>query len=210
MKKTTNYKMIVSIILNIIIVITEIIGTTISAKINGITFLKYYTVNSNILAFFSSTLMVVFTLRLIKKKKEIPLIVRMLKYITAICLTVTFVVVVAVLAPMHEFDYKGYLLEDDQFFHHLLCPVLAFVSYVFFENNSEFTIKNSLVATLPTLLYAIIAIILNATRLLYGPYPFLHIYEQPVYMSVIWFFVIILSAFLFALLINFLNKKCNK
>lgn len=200
----------ISIVFNIIIVILEVIGISILIKLQGLEMFQYYTSNSNILALVSCALMAIFSIKALKNNKPIPLVIKMLKYISALCLTVTFIVVIFVLAPLNEFDYMHYLFENDLLYHHLLCPVLTFVSYVFFEDNSDFTIKNSLIATVPTLFYAIVIIILNIVRIVDGPYVFLHVYEQSVITSIMWFFVIVGSAFLFALLINFLNKRANK
>jgi hypothetical protein len=42
-----------------------------------------------------------------------------------------------------------------------------------------------------------------------GPYPFLHVYEQPVYMSIIWFAAILGGAYFMAWLLLKANKKCS-
>ncbi|HPF53799.1 MAG TPA: hypothetical protein PLM48_04040 [Clostridia bacterium] len=62
----------------------------------------------------------------------------------------------------------------------------------------------------PTLLYAIVIIILNIAKLLVGPYPFLHIYEQPWYMSIVWIAVILGMATLLAWLLWLLNRAVGK
>ena len=43
-----------------------------------------------------------------------------------------------------------------------------------------------------------------------GPYPFLHVYEQPVWASVLWFIAIPGGAYLIALLLRFGRRRCAK
>ena len=64
---------------------------------------------------------------------------------------------------------------------------------------------------LPTLIYALILMALNLMRVVEGPYPFLRVYEQPVYMSIIWVIVILGSAYGIAfLLASLLNRLTNR
>ena len=63
-------------------------------------------------------------------------------------------------------------------------------------------------ALLPTLVYALVLVILNLAKLVDGPYPFLKVYQQPVYMSCIWVLAILGGAYLIAaLLARMLNRK---
>lgn len=121
-----------------------------------------------------------------------------LKY-TAVCMTtVTFAVVVCILVPMQgvQMLYRGNFLS-----FHLLCPVMMLLSFLFFdpigpEREKGFT------GMLPTLLYAAAAIVCNCLGVLDGPYPFLKVREQPVYMSVLWCAVILGIAWLIAYLLK--------
>ena len=63
----------------------------------------------------------------------------------------------------------------------------------------QLPVRAAIYAMLPTLLYGTITMLLNILRKLNGPYPFLHVYEQPVYMSIIWFIAIIGGSYLIAL-----------
>ena len=46
-----------------------------------------------------------------------------------------------------------------------------------------------------TIAYAIVFITLNILKVYEGPYPFLMVYKQPVYMSIVWFILIVGGAF---------------
>ena len=41
-------------------------------------------------------------------------------------------------------------------------------------------------AWIPTVIYAVVVVILNILKLLEGPYPFLYVYKQPWYISLVW------------------------
>eukprot|EP00833_Pecoramyces_ruminatium_P004547 jgi/Orpsp1_1/1178579/evm.model.c7180000065909.2 len=82
------------------------------------------------------------------------------------------------------------LIRGPQPFHHIICPIISFISFCIFEEG-ELTKNNILLAIIPTIIYAIVSTILNILKVLTGPYPFLEVYNQPVYLSVIWFIGII-------------------
>ena len=65
-------------------------------------------------------------------------------------------------------------------------------------------------AMVPTLLYGVVAIILNVLRVWHGPYPFLYVYEQPVWLTAVWVVVILGAAFLIALLLRVVNCRLNR
>ena len=161
---------------------------------------QFYTNDSNIFALVSSVLYVVSSLN--GKKTGVRL-----RFMATSSLTLTFLVVICVLIPLEK-ESASYLLFDRAcFFEHLVCPILSFVSFVFFEDGSALTRKDALSAVLPTAVYASIMIILNMVRVVEGPYPFLRVCEQPLYMSVIWFFVIFGGAYLISRGILFLAKR---
>lgn len=212
MKKSNSRKK-VAVAMNIMVIILEIIGLyyNLTSEL-GIRNLKYYTVLSNIFAMVMSIMFVVNYLR--QKNEEqctVPKQLTRLKYSACTCLAVTFVVVVTVLIPSYGISSaKGYLLEGANLYQHVLCPFAAIISFCFFEKDEKMTIKDNLLILLPTIGYAIIALILNFAKLLHGPYPFLYVYEQPVYMSFVWLVVILSMAYVLALILRVINGKGNK
>lgn len=52
------------------------------------------------------------------------------------------------------------------------------------------------VSLTPTIIYAIISTSLNIAKMMHGPYSFLYVYEQPIWMSVMYVFLIIGIAYL--------------
>ena len=140
--------MIVSIILNTLIVII-IAGACASAFriAEEMRFVfRFFTVLSNILCAAASLLMVIFTLA-----GEVPDVIRILKYSGTCAVTVTFLTVMFFLLPTTK-DFRA-LFSGYNFFLHLLCPVLAIVSWLGFENPGlGFYIV--IFGTLPVALYA--------------------------------------------------------
>ena len=180
--------------INILIIILEIIGTAISLTRSGAHSLIYYTVLSNILALVSC---VIYACFLLKGGEPVGAALR-LRYCATVCLSVTFYGTVA------DILYKG-----PQIYHHLLSPILSFASFCFFERG-QLPVKIILIGALPTLLYAIVSVTLNILRVIKGPYPFLLVYEQPWYVSVLWFVLIMGFGAAFANLVRLLHNKFSK
>lgn len=208
-KVNANKKQIIALILNLLVIIMEIIGAVMSARKHGAAMFQFYTEDSNIFALAACGIFAaVSILNLVQGKTEIPKWVHILKYMAACCLTVTFVVVICVLAPtLGPGGYAEMLLEGSMLYHHFLCPVLVVISFLFFERGQELDKKYRFYAVIPTIIYAAAAILLNILKVMDGPYPFLHVCNQPVYISVLWCVVILGGAYLFAWLIWKLNGK---
>ena len=179
--KTTKNKL--PLFFNILIIIFEIIGCSMCAK-HGLSVLQYYTVLSNIFALITSSLYVAFYL---KTKNNIPLALSFLRYASTVCLTLTFAVVLFFFVPLAGFNV---MVEGVQIFHHLLCPVLSFISFVFFVIRNPLSKKHIFLSLLPTFTYAAVIIVLNILKVVEGPYPFLMVYQQSVILSVLYFIII--------------------
>ena len=82
------------------------------------------------------------------------------------------------------------MLEGSGLFMHFVCPVLALVSFICFE-EIPLKFSHTVCAIVPTLIYAAVLFVLNIASVLVGPYFFLHVYEQSVLASVGWTFVVI-------------------
>lgn len=206
MKERNKYLLEAS--LNFIIFLSSLIGCIIIFGKQRFTMLMFYTVDSNILALIASLLIGIYALRAYKSGEEIPPQIKMLKYVSVCCLAVTFIVVVLVLAPMN--GLKGYqmmLLSGDMLFHHLISPVLAIVTFFMFDKVNKTNRQAALIALIPTIIYAAILVTLNILRFVEGPYPFLRVYAQPFYMSLIWVVLILGGAYSIAYLLAKLRSS---
>lgn len=118
--------------------------------------------------------------------------------------TITLSVVVCILAPMQgvQMLYSGNFLA-----FHLICPILMLVSFLFFDPTIMSGRKNIWLGIVPTLIYAVAAVICNCIGVLDGPYPFLKVREQPIYMSLLWGVVVLGAAWLIAYMLLRLKRQ---
>lgn len=189
-------KKIIVLVLNALILLCEIRGFMmgISAEM-----FIYYTNLSNLMAAIACLLMVInffcgFDERLHKAIVKV-------KYVATCMTTVTLLVVLCILVPMQGIRmlYSGNFL-----YFHLVCPILMLASFLFFE-NIKLEQKAVGVGVAPTLIYAVVTVVCNCLGILDGPYPFLRVRNQPIYMSIIWAIVVLGIAWLIAYL---LMKLC--
>lgn len=188
-----------ALIINIVIIIVELLAFGKNLLVEHNIAIEYYTNDSNILALISSILFIIFY----NKNKEF---VKDIRFIATSCLTVTLLVVIFILSPMYEFNYKLLMFTDNFFILHTLAPILSIISYVALEDRSN---KNYLCLAFTTL-YAIIMIVLNVLNIVDGPYPFLKINTQDILVSLLWGIIIIGGSYLISLCLNVLNKKIKR
>lgn len=183
-----------SIICNVGLLFFGILGCVLELKLHKTAVLKYYTFQSNVLGTIAAALM----LYGIYIGRGIPTTgILVFKLLATSCLTLTFVVVITVLAPMMgEGGYKFQLLAGNLKYQHLLCPLIAIISFVCFDYKLGFDIRWIIIAWLPTVIYAAVTIVLNIMKKLEGPYPFLEVYKQPWWASVLWCLGILTAQFI--------------
>ena len=192
----------VSIALSIIIIILEIIALIVCYNSFGIN-LAYYTIDSNIFLLIS-TILYLLTIN------NVPKIVQLLKYSSTLSVFITFLVVVFVLYPMYNFNFQFVFLDVPNLYMHVLCPVLALISFIFFDSNEiENSLKNNLRSLYFTIIYAIILISLNILNVVSGPYPFLKVNQQSPLMSVFWIVLILGGALILSKVLLFLKDMNN-
>lgn len=196
------------LIINIAIVIMEAIGLTMATISRRATTFQYYTQLSNLFLMITSVINIFFTARVLAgKRKNIPRLANVLSY-SAICTTtVTLLVVLFVLSWMVG-DLVWILTSGAMIYTHTLCPILAIVMFTCFAPQ-KLAKRDAFLALLPTVAYGIVAIAMNIAHLWYGPYPFLLVYNQPIWASIAWIIGMFAGAYLIArvLLIPNLKRK---
>lgn len=102
----------------------------------------------------------------------------------------TFLVVFLVLIPWANNTgadgTRMLLFSGAQPFMHAICPVIVFVSFVFLQTDQPLPRRTIWLGAAPVYFYGTIALILNIARVMSGPYPFLFVYQQPVWASALW------------------------
>ena len=203
-----------ALVSNVLLVVFGILGF-LSIKETNMFF--YYTNDSNFLCLISAFLYVLFLL--IKKDKDLPFFVLVLRYMATAALSLTFLTVVFYLAIYDALGSNNfintyfnslvlYLSKDSFLYYHLLCPIISFVSFTMFEGDRRLNKKKTIYfSLLPTFVYACVLIILNLNGVVSGPYPFLMIGKQEIYVSIVSFVAIFLVNYFGAFFILLLNQK---
>jgi len=178
-------------IIQIILVVLEIVAFGLCMNKGGLRNFKYFTVLSNVSTMLVGICYIILYLMMKGQQKELPKWLRWLRYMVTNSLALTFVIVVTVLVPMGAKDGKGWALlyKNAQSLHHIICPFLSVFSFCLFEEG-ELRKWDIVIAIIPTIIYAILFSFLNLIKAVKGPYAFLEVYNQPVYLSIIWFIVI--------------------
>ena len=189
------------IYLNILIIIMEIIGLVLSIQALGSKVFLYYTQDSNLF------LMLTSLLYLITYKKKNKKLVGILKYGATLSVLITFIVVVLVLKPTMHLSYRWLMLEKSNLFYHTLCPIVGVITFVFFDKIKVKGVKDNLYSLIFTFIYTIVFLVLNIIKVVEGPYPFLMIYKNPIWVSILWFIVIEGGAFLLARVLEICKRK---
>ena len=186
----------IALIVNIVILVLELIAFGRNIFVDHAIAVEYYTNDSNIIALISSLLFIVFY----KKEQEF---VKDIRFVATSCLAVTFIVVIFILTPMYDFNYKLLMFTDNFLIFHTLVPILSIVSYITFENRSE----KDYLCLIFTIIYSIILVLLNVLNVVDGPYPFLKVNAQDILVTLLWGIIIIGGSYGIGLTLNFLNKK---
>ena len=140
--------MIPSVILNALIVLINLVCTVFAlTKLKPKILFRYFTVLSNLLCCAAS----VAVLLAWAVCGELPLWIVLFKYVGTVAVSVTLVTVFAFLGPVSG-EWK-HLLSGADLFWHLICPLLAIVSYCAFEHRIRFGFAWVLLGMLPVLLY---------------------------------------------------------
>ena len=189
-------------VLNILFILLEvaaIIATIISV---GKIQIEFYTEDSN---FFALLVTIIYSYYLFSDKK-VPKLVNILRLSSLAMLMITFLTVSLVLVPIYRMDLS-LAYWGPNFFYHLVCPILFFINYIFFSKKEEFSTKDIFVSIIPTIIYGTIITMMNVIVKGYGPYPFLYVYEQPVYLSVLWILIFLMTNLVITICLSKLKKK---
>ena len=191
------------IITNAVLIYWEIIGLILNIQQYGVGLFVYYTQISNILAMLTSLLLIIYTIM-----EKSPKWLRFLRYQTTCCLTITFLVVLFLFAPPD--NYHNSFLVGSAYYHHLLCPILTIISFLFLEKGVEIIWKDTLFSLIPTILYGAILIPLNILKKVDGPYFFFQIHTQPVHTCIMWLIIVLMTAYVIGLVIRIFSNFSSK
>ena len=164
-------KQIIRVILNILIAACfSVIMVSVIVKnqtgllqSSGFSNLKYYTVLSNLFEALASLIWVICA---IVKRNTVSRFAERLKYIASVQVFVTFMVVVAFLAPIYGYERT---CSGNNFWLHLAIPIAAVLEQIFLA-CTKMELKMNIIAVIPTLIYGAVYI-LNIVFNGKGEYP---------------------------------------
>ena len=119
-----------------------------------------FTVNSNILCAAAMAMVIPYTLDGLRTHNyHMPRWIVDLVYMGVTAVALTFLVSLFILSPA-----KGFVLifTGSRFFLHGVCPILAIVAFCFFMSEKRLTIRDSLLALIPVLIYAAVYVVMVA------------------------------------------------
>ena len=213
----------ISLIFSIIIVILAIVGSVFcfgeiylvytKPLDHGIRLLKFFTVQSNVLAGITSLVYIIYLLRENKTQKPIPKAVYILRYIATIDLVVTFLVVALLLGFIVDEGYFS-LYVNANFFFHFAIPVLNLISFIVFEKPQKLNFKDTFIGITHIILYSIFYITVVLLNYHDGAVPLEHDWygfaQLGPGIAFVCFVVILGVGYLIAYLLYKLKNKNNK
>lgn len=204
---------IVSLVLDLLVFILEVIAFIFTWERRGTGMFIFFTELSNIFAGIVCAIAAVFIIREMISGYTVPYWVKLLKYVAACGLALTFFTVLFVLAPMSGGTpriYLAYLTMHSAIVTHTLGPVITMASLVFADDFSTDKFSVSLFGMAPAVFYEILSVTMNILRRWEGPYPFLYVYRQPVWVSIMWAVVMLGFSYLLCLGIWFSKKAFSR
>lgn len=163
----------------------------------------YYSDNADMFALSSSIIYVIIVLA----KKEPNFLCLALRYVSTACLVLTLVGTFYVATTTGE-NYLDSFIKGSHLFNNLLCPIVSFVSFTLFEGDRRLNKKKTIwYALIPTVIYGIIMLVCNVTNTFTGPYSFMMINDNPVYVTVIVVIVTIVLNYVIGRFLLLSNQK---
>ena len=150
---------ITSLSLNILIVVFTMISFLYyqfpdkSGYVVGLSILKYFTMDSNILVAVSSAILIPYNiLNITKNRFYIPRYASILKYMGTVSVALTFLTVIFFLGPTQGFNN---MYNNVSFFMHMATPILSIISYTLFE-GIELDQRVTITSIIPMVIYGMV------------------------------------------------------
>ena len=145
-----NFLIVILVLISIYLMITTSDGIIKGSKLKA---LKYFTVQSNIFMGISAFISLFY---LLFKKDKYPTWVTILKLISTTCLTLTFLTVLAYLAPLMGINM---VFLGANLYMHLFIPVVSIFTFIFIEPKVDLKFKWNFFSMIPSGTYGTIYII---------------------------------------------------
>ena len=164
--------------------------------------LRFYTNSSNVLAMIVCTVCAAAGAVCLIFGIDMPRWIQVLKYVSACCLMVTFIIAACILVPLDPgATFRGFMLKGDYLYVHTLCPILLLASYML-AGGQPLTAGHAAIAVIPTVIYGVITITMVCRHVYAAPYFFFKVTQQPWYETVKWMSIIVVGNFIVSWLLT--------
>ena len=120
---------------------------------NGFDAFRFFTTDSNVLVAIASVTVAIADIRILLGKTEnLPKAILMFKFVGTACVTLTMTATVGFLMPV----YGTFVMQGSLIIVHAITPLMALLSFVFLENVYRISIPQSLIGTIPMMLYGLV------------------------------------------------------
>lgn len=178
---------------------------------SGISFLRYFTVQSNLLCGLAAFVTLPFDLLVLRKKKEAnPKGIQTMFLVLSVGTTVTFLTVLFFLGPTMGY---GLMYEGANLFMHMLIPLFAFVRVAFFEKEgNQIPFRCTFFGMVHLFGYGVFYILNVAIHNGYGDtnYDWYGFGKAGLAVGLLAFVIMVGAAYLVAWLTYLLQKKINE
>ena len=142
----------VSVVINLLATPTVIVEEV------GVKTFRMFTVLSNILVGVASAMTIPFAVDGIRKRNyHLPRWIVTLTYVSVNCISLTFLVALAVLSPRAGF--APIMTDGKNLFLHTIVPILAILSFLFVNAYHTVKFKTAFLAVLPVFVYAMVYLV---------------------------------------------------
>lgn len=158
---------IVSAVINLTIIVLTVValtdfmrpsGGSANMKVKRFACLKYFTVQSNLIAAVTAVFMLYFNIEgLVTGHVDVPYWMSVFKLTGATAVMLTFTVVMILLAPAVGLKL---LMEGGSLYMHLITPLIAALTFIVFECTNTVDWYSLIFALIPVICYAILYFIL--------------------------------------------------
>ncbi|MBQ7521897.1 MAG: hypothetical protein IJU14_03360 [Clostridia bacterium] len=120
---------------------------------HGVDAFRFFTTDSNILVAIASITVAIADIRILLGKTEsLPKAILLFKFVGTACVTLTMTATVGFLMPV----YGTFVMQGSLIIVHAITPLLALLSFVFLENVYCISIPQSLIGTIPMMIYGLV------------------------------------------------------
>ena len=214
MNLRSNKSLLVACATNGVLVAIEAWALVSRFLVAGVGTFVFYTQCSNALAMIAGACTLV---QLVRGARISPG-ARRLKFVSCCTQLITFLVVLLVLTPMlnhaGQDGWKQMFWDSGRMVTHLFGPVFTVVSWLLTDGLASLCEDDPVpsnadvrISLVPTLAYGLVAYTCNFLRWWDGPYPFLQVWDQPIWLSVLWFVALLAGAWGIARILQFAARR---